>query len=109
MGAGRSKKFSVKQIFQNHFSDFLKTHEIREIEKQEVEKMLSCKGFSRGCFLYYCVTCLIHVLVPFGCNSRICSNCGKRYTDEWAEKLIRKIIPGVSHRHLVFSIPDILW
>jgi len=104
-----SKKFSVKQIFQDHFFDFVKSRKIREVEKQEVEKMLSCKGFSRGCFLYQCLKCMIHVLVPFGCNSRICSNCGKRYSDEWAGRLINKIIPGISHRHLVFSVPDILW
>lgn len=105
----QSKKFSVKQIFQNHFPDFLKVRETREVERQEVEKMLSCKGLSRGCFIYFCLKCLHYIMIPFGCNSRICSCCAKRYTDKWAEGLMKKIIPGISHRHLVFSVPDILW
>jgi len=24
--------------------------------------------------------------VYFGCNSRLCSNCGKNYTDKWSKK-----------------------
>lgn len=101
--------YSVKQIFEDNWDDYSKSYDVRDVENEEVEKMLSCKGFSRGCFLYYCLKCSTHILVPFGCNSRICSSCAKRYTDEWAEKLMKKIVPGVEHRHLVFSIPDILW
>jgi len=48
-------------------------------------------------------------VIPFGCNSRLCSCCGKRHTDKWAERLMKKIIKGVTYRHLTFSMPDILW
>ena len=108
--SSRNKPFySVKQIFEDHWLNYSSKNEVRGVEREEVEKMLSCKGFSRGCFIYFCQKCLVHILVPFGCNSRICSSCAKRYTDEWAEKLMKKIVSGVSHRHLVFSVPDILW
>jgi len=101
--------YSVKTILQNHWDDYLKTHEIRNIEKQEVEKMLSCKKLERGCFVYFCFSCLSYILMLFGCNSRLCSCCGKRYTDEWANKLSKKVLPKTEHRHLVFSVPDIIW
>lgn len=71
--------------------------------------MLSCKKLKRGCFLYFCVVCIRFVLVTFGCNSRICSCCGKRYSDKWADRLARKIMPKTEHRHMVFSVPEVLW
>lgn len=71
--------------------------------------MLSCKGEERGCFVYYCRHCKVDVIVPFGCNSRLCSSCGKRHTNRWAETLSRRVFPGIIHRHLVLTIPDALW
>ena len=101
--------YSVKLIFQEHWEDYIKTNKVREIEKQEVEKMLSCKDGSRGGFWYYCKTCNEYQFVPFGCNSRLCSCSGKRYTDQWASMLANRLIKGIFHRHLVFGIPDMLW
>jgi hypothetical protein len=44
----------------------------------------------------------------FGCNSRICTNCGKNHTDKWAKSL-RKALFNVPHRHAVLTISDVLW
>ena len=71
--------------------------------------MLSCKDNSRGGFWYYCKNCNEYLFVPFGCNSRLCSCCGKRYSDQWASMLAEKLIKNIFHRHLVFGIPDMLW
>ncbi len=101
--------YSVKSIFQEHWKGYLRSHSIRDIERVEVEKMLSCKDASRGGFWYYCKNCNEYMFVPFGCNSRLCSCCGKRYSDQWASILAEKLMKGISHRHLVFSIPDMLW
>jgi len=110
MNEHKNKPFhSVKKIFQDNWENYLKNNDSREIEKQEVEKMLSCKNIKRGCFLYFCMVCIRYVLITFGCNSRLCSCCGKRYSDKWADSLIKKIMPGIEHKHLVFSVPDILW
>lgn len=103
------KDFSVKLIFENHWKEYIETHEVREVELKEVEKMLSCKGFERGYFIYHCPNCKKQIIVPFGCNSRICSCCGKRHTDKWAENLTKKMIKNLIYRHLTFSMPDILW
>ena len=101
--------YSVKLIFQENWEEYLKTHSPREIEIKEVEKMLSCKDGSRGGFWYYCKTCKEYQFIPFGCNSRLCSCCGKRYTDQWALILADRLEKGIFHRHLVFGIPDMLW
>ena len=71
--------------------------------------MLLCKSDENGCFVWYCKNCNEFHFERFGCNSRLCSPCGKRYHDEWAERLSRKIIWGVVYRHIVFTLPSELW
>jgi len=109
MESGNKNLFSIKQILQEHWEDHLKTHKVRDIERIEVEKMLSCKDKSRGGFWYYCKNCNEYRFIPFGCNSRLCSCCGKRYADQWASMLVEKLEKNTFHRHLVFGIPDMLW
>jgi hypothetical protein len=81
---------------------------LRAVELNEVNKMLSCKDESRGFFTYECVHCGITKTVYFGCNSRICTNCGKNHPDKWAKKLQNALFM-VPHRHAVFTIPAVLW
>lgn len=44
--------------------------------------------------------------MPFGCNSRLCSSCGKRHTDRWADRLAKKLFKGIPYRHFTFSLPE---
>ena len=103
--------YSVKLIFQEHWQEFKARYKgvIREVEINEVEKMLSCKDESRGGFMFYCKPCDRYEFIPFGCNSRLCSSCGKRYTDQWASMLAEKLLPKIIYRHLVFGVPQMLW
>ena len=105
-------RFSVKDIFlDNHNWDVYRYQhkdELRQVEIEEVEKMLLCKDGSRGFFVYYCSCCEVSRIVYFGCNSRLCSCCGKNYTDKWSKSL-KKSLFDVTHRHLVMSVPDSLW
>ena len=43
-----------------------------------------------------------------GCNSRMCSSCGKRYADQWAKSLSKAMFK-VPHRHFVMSVPSQIW
>jgi hypothetical protein len=109
IGWFQRSEYSVKEIFtDNHNWDryhYVHRQEIRPVERAEVEKMLSCKGPERGCFVYYCPTCEEFRTISFGCNSRLCSECGKRYTDQWAKRL-GKARFDVPHRHAVLTLPD---
>ena len=105
--------FSVKQIFSdnNNWKNYSEKfrNDIRAVEIEEINKMLSCKDLSRGCFEYKCGNCGKIVIVPFGCNSRLCSSCGKRYTDKWANNVVRTTFKKIPYKHLTFSMPEILW
>jgi len=98
-----SKAFlSVKSIFQDHWLSYKTSHNPRQVEIEEVEKMLSCR---QKYFVCYCKKCNSYAFVQLGCNSRICSNCGKRYTDAWADRLANKVAKNIVHRHFTFSLP----
>jgi len=70
--------------------------------------MLSCKDESKGFWTCYCKKCNKYHRVYLGCNSRICSHCGKRYSDKWAEKLVENTF-HVPHKHVVMGLPPLLW
>ena len=107
-----SSQWTVKEIFEiDHNWDCYKlTHkdELRSVEIAEVEKMLGCNDASRGYFIYHCQNCGLFLHIGFGCRSRLCSCCGKHYTDQWADKLPNKMF-DVSHRHIVMGVPPSLW
>ena len=79
-----------------------------DYQKKEVEKSLGCYGNGNGCYVYFCRSCDKFIFQSMGCNSRICSSCGKRYTDQWSYGLSKAMFP-VSHRHFVMSVPDAIW
>ncbi|HDH41456.1 MAG TPA: hypothetical protein ENG12_03510 [Candidatus Altiarchaeales archaeon] len=67
----------------NHNRDVYKhrhREELREVEIEEVEKMLSCE--ERGCRIYVCPCGEVKV-IHFGCNPRVRTHCGKKFTDKW--------------------------
>ena len=103
---------SIQQITINHiFShnhnwdvyQFKHRDELRSVEIEEVEKMLRCG--EQGYRLFQCPGCGEFELVYFGCNSRVCTHCGKRFTDKWADSVARKTF-DVKHRHVVLTIPE---
>jgi len=67
--------------------------------------MLGCGDPRNGYSLYRCVDCGEEHIVGFSCKSRFCPSCGKKYVDNWVEGQVDKILE-VSHRHLVFTVPE---
>ena len=86
---------TVKSIFtdNNNWYAFQLSEKanLREVEIKEVTKMMTCKDADRGFFTYYCENCGTVTTVHFGCNSRICTNCGKNHTDKWAKSLSKAL------------------
>jgi len=99
------RPLSVRMIFEdNHNWDAFSLANkaiLRDVEINEVNKMMSCKDENRGFFKYHCDYCGTDLTIYFGCNSRICTNCGKNHTDKWSKSL-EKALFNVPHRHAVF-------
>lgn len=93
---------TVQRILAENWQKYLETHSVKPYQKKEVEKAIRChdktKGFIRK----------DNTILTFGCNSRICSSCGKRYADQWADSLKDRLF-SLPHRHVVMTIPRCLW
>ena len=87
------KRITINHIFSHNHNWDVYRHahkdELRDVEIKEVEKMLNCDKL--GFRLFSCPNCGEFELVHFGCNSRLCTHCGKRYTDNWANAVARKM------------------
>jgi len=82
--------------------------QLRPIEVEEVNKMLTCCDPKAGFVTLLCLKCGAKKRIPFTCKSRLCARCGKRHTDEWSERMGSSLYE-VAHRHMIFTIPDRLW
>ncbi len=70
--------------------------------------MLLCMDPENGYTTYMCVDCGNTKKIPHSCKSRICSVCGKKHADEWAEKINREMY-AVPYRHIILTVTDKLW
>ena len=109
----KNKYFTLKDIFNDYwyeFLDFANKHSlnIRSVVKVDVERMMNCKTLFLGCSTYRCPNCGNTLRVFNTCKSRFCNSCGIKYAKQRALNIQSKLIAG-THRHLVFTISDILW
>jgi len=81
---------------------------LRPVETKEVGKMLLCMDPDGGYSVYMCEECGDTKTIPHSCKSRICSICGKRHADEWAEKINAEMY-AVPYRHIILTVSDRLW
>lgn len=107
------KSFNLKDIFNDYWDDFLvfasiHNYNIRPVVIHEVDKMLKCKSPSLGYNLFKCPNCNHEHFQYNTCKCRFCSSCGIKYSNERSLSISSKLI-NCNHRHLVFTIPDVLW
>lgn len=88
-----------KSMFQKELSD--------DVIK-EVEKMLNCCNPKNGFATYLCLNCGQTKKIPFSCKSKLCSPCGKKYTDIWSNELIKYLL-NTPHFHITLTVSDKLW
>ena len=102
--------FKMILCLNDNWETYLKSgiYAVREVEKREVDKMLSCMDPEKGHSVYMCPECGKTKVVPHSCKSRICTVCGKKHADEWAEK-INKEMYAVPYRHIILTVSDKLW
>ena len=105
--------FKMKDIFNDYWDSFLVFAEdrnliIRDVVKRDVERMMICGTSLLGGAIYKCPKCGYCKYLYNTCKSRFCNSCGIKYAKQRALNIESKLISG-NHRHLVFTISDILW
>ena len=104
-------KKTFKQIFQDHWGEFkrLNPRYNTSYYSDVMKKMLDCgESDVMGVLSYLCTGCGFVHKVAMSCKSSFCLSCAKPYTDRWVEFIGRRLIPGVTYRHVVLTVPDFL-
>jgi hypothetical protein len=104
-------KETFKQIFRDHWPEFKdKYPRYKAPEYDEVvQKMLDCGDPEKmGYSLYRCTYCGETRRIAFTCKSCFCLSCSRAYTDKWVEFVGRRLLPGVTYRHIVLTMPRFL-
>ena len=96
-------------ILQNIFKDYYEIIEYtlhpRDIEMENISKMIHCGDSSFGGAMYSCSHCGNMKFVPFRCKSRFCPTCGVKYCQQRSTSMSFKLIQ-CTHRHCVFTIDE---
>ncbi|PCD85235.1 IS91 family transposase, partial [Vibrio mediterranei] len=83
---------------------------LREIEIEEVTKMLACGQPVMGEKRYKCENeaCFHEKTICLSCSSRACARCGKKSTDNWIMQQIERL-PDCEWSHKTFTMPCEFW
>jgi len=102
-------KDNVDKLFKvekNYFKHFDKDH--LEFIEDSIKKANFCCDLAYAKATFTCPLCGNEDYRPVSCKSKFCSSCGKLYAEKWALKLSKDLIDK-KHRHIIFTMPDILW
>ncbi len=81
---------------------------MRGVEQEALRKVIQCGTEYNGYQSYFCVDCGVVHKIRFSCKTRLCGKYGDKANEVFAERFVRRMLP-VTHRHIVFTMPDILW
>jgi len=108
----KKKKITLetfKQIFIDHWEEFTSTHSRYNTKdyNEIIEKMINCGNPDKmGYAGWRCLNCGDYHKVSMTCKCAFCLSCAVPYTDRWMEFISRRLIPGVTYKHLVLTTPD---
>jgi len=94
----------IRTIFLDKWEEYRKENSVRLVEKENVNKMLSCRTPLMGKHLYKCELCDYEVELPHTCKSRFCPVCGYAATDNWIRSRFSFLLDCYYH-HVVVTVP----
>jgi hypothetical protein len=104
-------KNTFKQIFYDYWDAFKHAHPRFDSPdyNDTIQKMLDCGDPDKMGFVQYrCCSCGQIRRIAFTCKSCFCLSCAKVYTDRWADFIARRLLPGITYRHVVLTMPEFL-
>ena len=102
-------KETFKQIFRDHWDAFKTEYPSYNTAyyDQIIQKMLDCGDPKKmGYVQYRCFQCGHVKKIAFTCKSTFCLSCAKGYTEKWVDFISRRLLPNVTYRHVVLTIPE---
>ena len=103
-------KESFSYIFNdniNYIRSLYNRGKIRNVTYDSIQKTILCGSVYLGYDLFVCPHCGKETIVPHKCHSKLCTSCGTKEAKMRAAH-ISSIALDAKHRHIVFTIPDLL-
>ncbi len=100
---------TFKQIFMDHWESFKADNSRYDTTYYDdmITKMIDCGDPEKmGYAGWRCLDCGEYKTIAMTCKSTFCLSCAVPYTDRWMNFISRRLIPGVTYRHLVLTTPD---
>ena len=104
----KNKLKRFKAIFSDNWSAFVDKHARYNFVyyQSEIKKMLYCGSEATEFAVFQCISCgQGQHKVYFSCKGRACPQCVKRYARESMTKIATRLLPGVSYRQVVLTLP----
>lgn len=95
----------LQEIFKDNYEIIQYSLHPRDIEMENISRMIYCGDPSFGGAMYSCPHCGNLKFVPFRCKSRFCPTCGVKYCRERSTQMAFKLI-HCTYRHCVFTIDE---
>lgn len=105
-----NNKLHIKNILNDYWDSFLKQFphlQIRDVVHSEVRKVRLCRTIALVYTRFDCPNCNNYSIVPHTCKSRFCSSCGNKYVNTRVIHYKKRLMK-IKHRHIVFTIPEVL-
>ena len=103
-------KESFSYIFNdniNYIRSLYNRGKIRNVTYDTIQKTILCGFIYLGYDLFVCPHCGNESIVPHKCHSKLCTSCGSKEAKLRAVHIF-SIALDAKHRHIVFTIPDLL-
>lgn len=105
-----TKNHPIRRIMFDNFDylvDLNNTGKARPCVLDNITKSLLCQTSYLGYDCFECPNCDNFTIICKSCHSRFCNSCGVKYAKQMATKVTHMCL-DVTHRHIVFTIPDTL-
>ena len=105
----KNKILRFKGIFTEHWSSFVTLNPRYDTDyyHAEISRMLGCGSATNGFSVYQCLCCgKGEHKVNFSCKGKACPQCGKRYARDSMSRIAGRLLPGVSYRQVVLTLPQ---
>lgn len=102
----------IARIFEDHWDNYYSKYKVtidktRPNANKEVNKIISCSNHKLGATVYCCQDCGEVIFSHHTCKGKLCSSCGIKTQKIRTENILEKCV-NVKHRHITFTIPDVL-
>jgi hypothetical protein len=103
------RKYSLARDVYDAFWERYKKHPDRRLVLQDkqieaVNRARVCQTKTLGYAVFGCADCGTAKYVYASCKHRFCARCGAAETNQWAEKMMCKVL-NIKHSHIIMTLP----